>query len=102
MDTNKTGKTVRPRQGTSRLVATRLSTLPPGTYTDPGQTALQLRVHKKSTGIHAPATAVQVQERRDTNSTRSLARDDARRRAEASARVPGESIARYRPANSAP
>ena len=30
-----------------RLVASRVASLPPGTYTDPGQTGLQLRVRKK-------------------------------------------------------
>lgn len=33
-----------------RLVATRVATLPPGTYTDPGQTGLQLRVRAKGAG----------------------------------------------------
>jgi integrase len=33
-----------------RLVATRVATLPQGTYTDPGQTGLQLRVHTKRNG----------------------------------------------------
>lgn len=33
-----------------RLVATRVATLPPGTYTDPGQTGLQLRVRQNRAG----------------------------------------------------
>lgn len=33
-----------------RLVATRVATLPDGTYTDPGQTGLQLRVRTKQAG----------------------------------------------------
>lgn len=33
-----------------RLVAARAATLPPGTYTDPGQTGLQLRVREKHGG----------------------------------------------------
>ena len=33
-----------------RLVAARAASLPPGTYTDPGQTGLQLRVHEKRGG----------------------------------------------------
>jgi integrase len=33
-----------------RLVATRVASLPPGTYTDPGQTGLQLRVRDKRGG----------------------------------------------------
>ncbi len=33
-----------------RMVATRVATLPPGTYTDPGQTGLQLRVRAKRGG----------------------------------------------------
>ena len=37
-------------QGSRRLVATRVATLAPGTYTDPGQTGLQLRVREKTGG----------------------------------------------------
>lgn len=33
-----------------RLVPTRVAALPPGTYTDPGQTGLQLRVREKQVG----------------------------------------------------
>ena len=36
---------------TQRLVATRVATLPAGTYTDPGQTGLQLRVREKASGF---------------------------------------------------
>jgi integrase len=44
---------MRPRRNHgARLVATRVATLPPGTYTDPGQTGLQLRVRATS---HGPA-----------------------------------------------
>lgn len=38
------------RRQAQRLVATRIPTLPPGTYTDPGQTGLQLRVREKRDG----------------------------------------------------
>ena len=38
-------------QGSRRLVATRVATLAPGTYTDPGQTGLQLRVREKADGF---------------------------------------------------
>lgn len=42
---------MRKKQGaSSRLVATRVATLPDGTYTDPGQTGLQLRVRTKLAG----------------------------------------------------
>jgi integrase len=34
----------------TKLTATRVATLPPGTYTDPGQAGLQLRVHQKRNG----------------------------------------------------
>ena len=34
----------------TRLVSTRVSTLPDGTYTDPGQTGLQLRIRSKQEG----------------------------------------------------
>lgn len=36
---------------TQRLVSTRVASLPPGTYTDPGQTGLQLRVRAKRGGF---------------------------------------------------
>lgn len=39
------------RSAPPRLVATRVATLPPGTYTDPGQTGLQLRVRSKAGGF---------------------------------------------------
>ena len=38
------------RPHTPRFVSTRVSTLPPGTYTDPGQTGLQLRVRALADG----------------------------------------------------
>ena len=38
------------RTHTARFVSTRVSTLPPGTYTDPGQTGLQLRVRALADG----------------------------------------------------
>ena len=44
---------MRRRQGvraTKGFVSTRVSTLPDGTYTDPGQTGLQLRVRSKQDG----------------------------------------------------
>ena len=44
----KGGRRQRPQP--QRLVATRVATLPPGTYTDPGQTGLQLRVREKRGG----------------------------------------------------
>jgi len=50
VDTKPTPQRLRPRQGPARLVSTRVSALPPGTYTDPGQTGLQLRVHQKQGG----------------------------------------------------
>src|SRR6516165_2869998 len=34
-----------------RSTATRVATLPPGTYADPGQEGLQLRVHQKRDGV---------------------------------------------------
>ena len=34
-----------------RFTATRVATLPPGTYADPGQEGLQLRVHQKLDGV---------------------------------------------------
>lgn len=40
----------RQRPQPHRLVATRVAALPPGTYTDPGQTGLQLRVREKRGG----------------------------------------------------
>src|SRR6516225_1728494 len=34
-----------------RFTTTRVATLPPGTYADPGQEGLQLRVHQKLDGV---------------------------------------------------
>ena len=41
----------RQRTQPHRLVASRVAVLPPGTYTDPGQTGLQLRVRAKTGGF---------------------------------------------------
>lgn len=41
---------IRQGVGAQRLVSTRVATLPDGTYTDPGQTGLQLRVRSKQDG----------------------------------------------------
>jgi integrase len=42
--------TTKPRIANQRLVSTRVATLADGTYTDPGQTGLQLRVRSKQDG----------------------------------------------------
>jgi len=47
----KRGGHKRRTQRPQRLVATRVATLPEGTYTDPGQTGLQLRVRAKRGGF---------------------------------------------------
>src|SRR5205814_6310899 len=41
----------RARQGSSRLVATMLATLPPGDHTDPATPGLQVRVRSKRDGF---------------------------------------------------
>jgi integrase len=49
------GVRVKARVVSTRFVSTRVATLPDGTYTDPGQTGLQLRVRSKQEGKAARA-----------------------------------------------